>query len=432
MYKIKIPKILFLALDVANFYKRDFYNTNDLTELSNRYKQDLVRQRADKTDYKYLDDTKFGGLRGNFSTLVTWKGFVKRGSSIVNRCSIGRDSRLVNAICNGEIILDKNNLSAHTQNKRLKELLELESWLLTVRENQAHIKSLLEKRPELPLTRDNDSFPKVSVVKTNKNQYFIRSILNNFVDSKNTILEFSIYNLWEGVKLKKKNLHPLIVIPTKKDSWSKIYAIKNEDLFKFKPILLRVNLKDNSVSDELGNNYNLHSLEDAVDSFSVGDENIKERLEHDWKKIKLRDCNHEVDFNKIKQDEFSLFLEKFLEWKKEFMIGDKKVVGITVSSSGGPDVILIFSGGTTQKLELEHNWKNYLDHGHYKDNSWLGSWIFAHEEWDKDKIIKLFKPFKKKHNDRIPNIFLCIDNGTRKAYEINWDKNELKEIDLKF
>jgi len=90
MYKVKIPKILFLALDIAKFYKRDFYNTNDLTELSNRYKSDLVRLRVDKTDYKYLNDTKFGGLRGNFSILVTWKGFVKRGSGIVNRCSIGR------------------------------------------------------------------------------------------------------------------------------------------------------------------------------------------------------------------------------------------------------------------------------------------------------------------------------------------------------
>src|SRR3989338_6614531 len=121
-YKIKIPKILFLALDIAGFYRRDFFNTNDLAELANKYKSDLVRQRADKTDYKYINDTKFGGLRGNFSTLITWKGFVKRGTTIVNRCNIGRDGRIVNAICKGDIILNRKDLTAHTSNEKLKEL----------------------------------------------------------------------------------------------------------------------------------------------------------------------------------------------------------------------------------------------------------------------------------------------------------------------
>ena len=106
-YRIKIPKIMFLALDIARFYRRVYFNTNDLAELANKYKKDLVRQRADKTDYKYFDDTKHGGLRGNFSTLITWKGFVKRGSVIVSRYSIGKDGRLANAICKGEIILNK-------------------------------------------------------------------------------------------------------------------------------------------------------------------------------------------------------------------------------------------------------------------------------------------------------------------------------------
>lgn len=53
MYKVEIPKILFLALDIASFYRKSFFNTNDLAELSNRYKSDLVRQRVDKKDYKY-------------------------------------------------------------------------------------------------------------------------------------------------------------------------------------------------------------------------------------------------------------------------------------------------------------------------------------------------------------------------------------------
>lgn len=204
------------------------------------------------------------------------------------------DARLINTVCNGEIILDKNSLTANTNNERLKFLLESESWLFKVREDQAHIKVLFEKHPELPLKRDNDLFPKVSAVKTIKNQYFPRAILNNFIDSKNTILEYSIINLWEGTKLKKKNLHLLIVVPTKTDSWNKIFAIKNEDLFKFKPMLLRVNIKDYNCFDEYGNNYNIYLLEQAIENFSAEDDNIEKRLEHDWKKMKIDLCNYEV------------------------------------------------------------------------------------------------------------------------------------------
>lgn len=203
-YKIKIPKILFLALDIAKFYRRNFFNTNDLAKLANKYKKDLVRQRVDKRDYRYLDDTNFGGLRGNFSTLITWKGFVRLGTSIVNEYSIGRDGRIVNAVCKGEIILNKEDLTAYTNNKRLKQLLELEAWLLNVRESQAHIKVMLEKDNKIQLKRDSDNFPKESVVKTDKEQYFIRALVNNFTDNKNTILEYNIYNLWDGTKLKKK------------------------------------------------------------------------------------------------------------------------------------------------------------------------------------------------------------------------------------
>ena len=431
-YKIKIPKILFLALDIAKFYRRNFFNTNDLTELANKYKRDLVRQRADKTDYKYLNDTKFGGLRGNFSTLITWKGFVKRGSTIVNRCSIGRDGRIVNAVCKGEIILNKEDLAAYTNSKRLKQLLELEAWLLNVREGQAHIKVMLERNRKIPLKRDNDNFPKVSVVKTSKEQYFIRAIVNNFVDNKNAILEYNIYNLWEGTKLKKKNLHPLIVIPSKNNSWSKICSVKNEDLFQNKPILICVNLKKNICFDKHKNSYKLYALKEAIDSFSDGDANIEKRLEHNWGDLKLRECDREVDFRRIRQDEFNIFLDKFLAWKESFYIGGKKVVDIKVSSSGGPDVILGYSGGTTQKLELEHTWKAYIDHKHHQDNTWSNSWLFADEEWDKNKILKLFKKLKQIHNERIPDIFLCIHNGERKAYKANWNNATFEEINLKF
>ncbi|GAH57941.1 unnamed protein product, partial [marine sediment metagenome] len=145
MYKIEIPKILFLALDISHFSRHSFFNTNDLTILANRYKKELVRQRKDKTDYKYLEDTNFGGLRGNFSTLLTWRGLIKRGSRIVSIYSIGKDNRLVNAVYNGKIILDRSALCAYTTDEKLKRILENESWLLNVREKQAHVKVMLEK-----------------------------------------------------------------------------------------------------------------------------------------------------------------------------------------------------------------------------------------------------------------------------------------------
>ncbi|MEK7071746.1 MAG: hypothetical protein AAB959_00450, partial [Patescibacteria group bacterium] len=188
MFKIEIPKILFLALDVASFYRNSFFNTNDLAELSNRYKSDLVRLRVDKKDYKYLDDTRFGGLRGNFSTLLTWRGLVKRGSIIVNTYSLGRDNRLVNATCNGKIILNREDLAAYTNDQKLRKMLETEAWLLNIREAQAHVKVMLKKNPGIPLKRDNINFPKEAVFKSVNGQYFIRSLVNNFIDPNNNIL----------------------------------------------------------------------------------------------------------------------------------------------------------------------------------------------------------------------------------------------------
>lgn len=432
MYKVKIPKILFLALDIASFYRRSFYNTNDLAELSNRYKKDLVRQRADKVDYKYLDDTNFGGLRGNFSTLLTWKGFVKRGTSIVNYSSVGRDARLVNAICNGEIILSSADFTANTNNKKLSQLLETESWLLTVRENQAHIKVMLERNPDIPLKRDYDNFPKVSVVKSPKDQYFIRALVNNFIGPRNKILEYNITNLWEGKKFNKKNMHLLLVIPTRDDSWHKIYAIKNEDLYTKKPLLLNYDLEKDICFDKAGNRYDLHTIDRALEEFSRGDDNIEQRLNYKWDELKRRGAKTETEFKEVKEDEFSVFLDRFLNWQREFYVDNKKITNIKVSSSGGPDVILTFSGGTYQKLELEHEWKNYLDHGHHKDNAWAGVWLFASEEWEKGKVLKLFGPLKKLHHDRIPDVFFCIYQDERKVYRARWDKMVFEELNLKF
>jgi len=433
MYKIKIPKVLFLALDIASFYRNNFFNTNDLAELSNRYKADLVRLRVDKKDYKYLKDTRFGGLRGNLSTLLTWRGLVKRGSRIVNFYSLGRDNRLVNAVCNGNIILDKEKLTAFTNDKKLKELLGLEAWLLNVRESQAHVKGMLKRNAGMPLQRDNDNFPKEAVFRSTNGQYFIRSLINNFADSGNTILDFSIINLWEGKKFHRKNMHPLFVLPTKEDPWSEIYAIKIEDLYDNKPILISINLSTEECKDKDGNNYKLYPLADAITEFSKENDNIENRLNYKWGDLKKQYCECKVDHEIRKEDEFSNFLKLFLRWNRTFSIDGREIVDVKVISSSGPDVELIFSGGTNQKLELEHSWNNYLDHGHQNNNAFGGVWIFSEEDFDFKKIFKLFSEQKRKNNDRIPNVFLSVDkNGKRHAYLIDWENKTFKELKIKF
>ena len=184
-------------------------------------------------------------------------------------------------------------------------------------------------------------------------QYFIRSLVNNFFDSNNTILQFNIINLWQGKKFQIKNLHPLIVLPTKENPWGGgIYALKNEDLYKNKPLLLNVNLSTKICQDKNGNSYKLYSLDEAIKEFSKENENIKERLNYNWEELKKQYCETEVDYEVRKEDEFSTFLRLFLDWKRNFNIDGKEVVDVKVISSGGPDIELIFSGGTKQKLEL--------------------------------------------------------------------------------
>lgn len=433
MYKIKIPKILFLALDIAKFYRNNFFNTNDLAKLANRYKKDLVRQRADKKDYKYLEDTRFGGLRGNFSTLLTWQGLVKRGSSVISSYSIGKDKRLVNAIYNGKIILNHDDLFAYTNDEKLKIILEKESWLFNIRESQAHVKIMLKRDKNIPLERDIINFPKEAIFKSRNNQYFIRGLVNNFVDFKNNVLQYNIINLWMGKKFHAKNIHPLIVIPTRDDPWSEIYAIRIEDLYESKPILLNVDLITKKCLDKNQNEYKLYPLEIALEDFSKKSENIKNRLAYSWEVLRKEYCEKEVDYETRQEDEFSNFLRIFLDWNRNFVVDGKEVVDVKVISSGGPDVELVYSGGTVQKLELEHEWKNYLDHKHQNNSAFNNVWIFAEERFDKIKILKIFSSEKEKHRDRIPNVFLCVDkNKKKRAYRALWEKQDFQEIDLKF
>ena len=426
MYKINLQKTFFLALEISSHYNKSYYNTNDLVKLANQYKADLVRTRVDKKDYKFLDDTKFGGLRGNFSTLLTLKGFVKRGNKIIPFYSLGMDGRIVNAVNNGEIILDSSDLTANTTNKILKDLLEKEVFLSKVRENQAHIKVMLEKdSTKLGVKRDN-TFKKDSVVVSDGGQYFLRGLLNNFIN--NNTVEFNLYNYWSGKKIIKKNMHLLISIPSKDNSWAELYAIKFEDLIKNKPMYLMVSVDTKKCIDRMGNIYNLYSLEQAKKEFSDGNANINERLTYKWKDLINKESSDEVEIQKeVKQQETWVFIDKFLKFKKTFSIDGKDVVEYSMSSSGGCDVLLKYSGGTTQKLELEHDWKNYLDHGHHENNAWADAWLFAEQEWNPDHIIKLFKPLKAKHGNRIPGVFLCFERDQRKAYKANWDDESFED-----
>lgn len=432
MHEIRLPKVLFLALIIArHFHKKRFVNTNDLAILANKFAIDLVRLRKDKKDYKSLGDTNFGGLRGNFSTLLTFRGLVKRGSRIMAYYGLGRDDRILNALSKGEIVLRSQDFSAHTKNDKLRDLLDIEAKLLNVREKQAHIKDRLLKG-DITLTRDDVNFRKESVVYSPKGQYFLRALLNNYINKQKNLVEYSLINLWAGTKFKKKNIHPLIIIPSDTDPWSKIYAIKNEDLIQNKPLILRIDVAGQTCSDLEGNNYTLYPLEEAMSTFSKQDENIDQRLVYDWKEVARENCESEIAEREIKEDEFSIFLEKFLKWGKSFSIDNKDVVDLKVSSSGGADVRLIFSGGTVQSIELEHEWHSYIDHGHPTNGAFANCWIFAEEEWDPQKILKLFSELKKEHHERIPDVFLCLEKGQRKAYRVNWDKGTFEEVPLSF
>ncbi len=89
-YTIKLPKILYLTILISKFAKKsNYYNTNDLIELANKLKPELVRKRKDKNTYASLDDTNFGGLRGNFSTLLTLRGMVRKNNKYTPYYGIG-------------------------------------------------------------------------------------------------------------------------------------------------------------------------------------------------------------------------------------------------------------------------------------------------------------------------------------------------------
>lgn len=431
-YTVELPKILCLILIISKFAKKEkYYNTNDLIKIANKIKPELVRLRKDKNDYKYFDDTNFGGLRGNLSTALTLRGLVKKNNSYSPYYGIGKNDRLFNAYRNGDIILDSREYKAYTNNHELKKLLESEARNLSIRESQAHIKVFLKKNSTFPLVRDDINFKKICVLKSENDQYFLRILFNTFTSDK--VVEFNMYNYLSGPKVKQFNMHALFVIPSEDNIWNEFYVIDSKEILTKGPLLMYFHKEIKKFYDANGNIYPSYTLEDSLKAVSDQNGNIKERLNYNWNELRKRIVEDTVvERSVVEQDEFSVFLNDYLKWEKEFTIYGKKVINLTVSSSGGADVILEFAGGTTQKLELEHKWNNYIIHQHYKSSAWEDVWLYAEEEWNFDKVKQVFSPYISEYINNIPKTFLCTDknNGQKKAYEVDWLNFTYKEIEV--
>lgn len=432
-YKVKLPKTICLILIISKFAKElKFFNTNDLVDIANQVKPELARQRKDKKDYKYFDDTNFGGLRGNLSTALTLIGCIKRDNRTTAYYGLGKTDRLLNAYRKGEILLDKSDFIAYTTKKELKELLEFESKNYLIRENQAHIKRFLKNNEDFPLKRDDVSFPKISVLKSNENQYFLRAKFNTYCNE--NVIEYSMYNYLVGPKVKEYNIHALFIVPSKSDDWDKFLVIDSKELLTRAPLFVYYDIQKKKFYDNKQYEYPFYELKEGIDVLPDENGNIEERLDYDYTEVRDEwSSSINVSMKDVKEEEFYVFLKEYLNWKETFSIYDKEVVDIKVSSSGGVDVFLQFSGGTEQKLELEHEWVNYIRHGHHKSPVWENAWLYANEQWDFEKIKKIFGPHLSKYSKCIPKVFLCTNKETKEkeAYEVEWKNCSYKKIEVK-
>lgn len=434
-YSVRVPKILYLSLLVLQYTKSNGYaNTNDMAKMANSIANGLVRTRKDKLDYKFLEDTKYGGLRGNFSTQMTLRGMIKKGSRYTAYYGIGADDRLLNAVIKGEIILDEpRSLTVHTNKLSLKKMLEHESKLLTLRETQAHIKKYIDEHPNLPFERDNLNFSKIAVVKSKRNNsYFMRILFNRFIDQNSTIIEYNLLNYWQRKSIKTHNMHVLFVIPKmvkngRNDYWNEIRAIKFEDLIKHKPLFIYYDTKRRKCYDSNQEIIETYDMDYAMLNFTSDSANINERLGYDWEETREEFSEQKnAIIPEIKPTEFFVFLENFLKFSFQFRVDGKVVDTLVESASGGPDVILTFTGGTKQPLELEHKWSHYIQHGHQNNKAFQGAWIYANEDWDFKKIKQIFYPeFLKKKI--VPSIFLFTTNGEKDARRVDWSLDEPKD-----
>ena len=431
-YRINLPKIMYLTFLISKYVEdKVYFNTNDLNIAANKFEPELVRLRSDKEDYKFLDDTIFGGSRGNFSTVLTFKGIAKRGSKFIFYYSLGDSNRLFNAYHKAEIILDSKEMCAYTLKKDLAELLENECNNYTIREKQAHIKVFLEENKDFPLIRDTVNFSKIAVLKSENNQYFLRILFNTFKNAHT--IEYNMVSYFQGNKIKKTNINALFAIPTYENSWDNFYAIDSKELLQNTPLFIYYDTISNIFYDEKGHVYSHYNLDEALLKISDLDGNLAERLTYSWKNVKDLFADTYTDVKKdLKETEFSIFLKKFLNLKMTFSIYGKRVVHVFESSSGGPDVVLTYAGGTTQKVELEHKWVNYTIHKHHKSLAWKDVWLYADEKWDFYKILHIFKPYLSEYIDCIPKVFLCTNEHTseKEAYEVDWDTLTYKKVEI--
>ena len=434
MYTVEIPKILCLALAISKFAKgKKYFNTNDLITIANTKKRDMVRLRQDKKsyEYRYFADTNFGGLRGNFSTVLTLRGLIKKNNKISAYYSIGPNERLINAVNSGDIILDKHDFLATTANLDLKILLENEARYLSIREGQAHIKVFLKKNPSFPLQRDNINFKKICVLKSRSDQYFYRILFNTY--TKPDVIQFNMYSYFEGPKIKKQNIHALFVIPSDDDNWSEFYAIDSKELLDKAPLFLYYNTTRHIFYDDDGNNYPYETLNTALTHISDENGNVSERITYDPKAALERRLTTSVGTTSARStsEEYD-FIKYFLNNSLSNLIFIKGRQAIEYKiHRAGVDVTIEFADGTSQPLELEHSWANYIAHGHHNNIDWKDSWIYANEEFDFPTIKRIFGPYKGKY---IPSIFLSSNpsSGDVKAYEVDWNTETFIELPIIF
>ncbi len=271
----------------------------------------------------------------------------------------------------------------------------------------------------------------MAVLKSANNQYFLKILFNTYLSK--DVMQFRMYNYLSGNMIKQYNLHALFVIPSKNNYWDKFYVIDCKEILEKTPLFINFNTKLCKFYDNNGNTYPHYTLEDALNSLSDQSGNMDERSAFNWsEKRKSLVSKTPLKLIKFQKSEFSVFIDNFLFWKKTFTVQGKSVISVAESSSGGPDVRLYFQDGTIQELELEHKWKNYVLHEHYKSRAWQGVWLYADEDWDFDTVKAVFSPYIKEHLDSIPKVFLCADkvDNVKKAYEVNWHSLTFSEIDI--